>query len=380
METLSQPIWRTISGIGRFVAACALFGSFALGEEVLLSYAKNFAIERLDTHQLLTVRSLWRGSGDLTFSYALVPKGAEVPDLEKDVLVVRTPVERLSILATVYLGYVQELDLYDQLVGVAHLKYTNDPRVRTQVDSGYTREIAAGNALNIESIMMLDSDVIFTSSLGDPQYDAHPHLQRARQPVVITSDYMEDHPLGRSEWIKFVAAFFGKDDEAAVVFDAIAQKYESLARRTSEIADRPTVFMNAPFGGVWYMPGGKSYTARAVRDAGGRFVFGDNASRGGVPMEFESVYVKAAQADFWLHPGQSRSLDSLRALDERFDKFEAFREKRVYNNTLRVNTEGGNDIWERGVIHPEEVLADMVAILHPELMPNHDFVFYERLK
>ena len=142
---------------------------------------------------------------------------------------------------------------------------------------------------------------------------------------------------------------------------------------------RPTVVANAPFGGVWHVPGGRSYTAQAIADAGGDYVFSDDRSAGGVPKDFESVYFRAGSANFWLHPGPSRSLASLIGLDERFNRFNAFEEGRVFNNTLRVNANGGNDVWERGTLHPEEVLADLIAILHPKLLPKHKFVYYERI-
>ena len=33
-------------------------------------------------------------------------------------------------------------------------------------------------------------------------------------------------------------------------------------------ADKPTVFVNTAYEGAWYMPGGESYAAILLRDAG----------------------------------------------------------------------------------------------------------------
>ena len=351
----------------------------AKADQIPVTYANNFSIEIYDTHKLLTVRNPWRGAETLSFEYALVPKDSPIPDLPVGVQIVRTPVDRMSVLATVYVGHVQALDLYDQLVGMSHLNYTSDQRALRQVENGYTKEIQTGTSLNIESLLMLKSDVVFTSAMGNPQFDAHPQLQRARQPVVVTAGYMEEHPLGRSEWIKFTAAFFDKEVEAAEIFDRISSEYNRLTNLVKRAESRPTVVANAPFGGVWHVPGGRSYTAQAIADAGGDYVFSDDRSVGGVPKDFESVYFRAGSANFWLHPGPSRSLASLIGLDERFNRFNAFEEGRVFNNTLRVNANGGNDVWERGTLHPEEVLADLIAILHPKLLPKHKFVYYERI-
>jgi len=38
------------------------------------------------------------------------------------------------------------------------------------------------------------------------------------------------------------------------------------------------------------------------------------------------------------------------------------------------------DYYESGVANPDKILADLVAIFHPELMPEHDFYYYTQLK
>jgi iron complex transport system substrate-binding protein len=38
----------------------------------------------------------------------------------------------------------------------------------------------------------------------------------------------------------------------------------------------------------------------------------------------------------------------------------------IYNNTLRTNSEGGNDFWESGAVRPDLVLEDLVKIFASE--------------
>ena len=44
------------------------------------------------------------------------------------------------------------------------------------------------------------------------------------------------------------------------------------------------------------------------------------------------------------------------------NSFRAFQTQTVYNYTRASRPEGGNDIWERGVVHADEVLADLIRI------------------
>ncbi|MBD5779675.1 ABC transporter substrate-binding protein [Pelagicoccus sp. NFK12] len=343
-------------------------------------YAKNFSIEVLDTHKEITVRNTWKGAGDREQVYALVPRKSALPKLDKGTIVIRTPVERLAIMATVFLGPIRDLDLYDSLVGIAYLDYANDEKAHQLVDSGAARRIQSGTAMDVESMLMLQPDLILTSTTGNPTFDVHPQMLRAGLPVVVTAGYMEAHPLARTEWIKFVAAFYDKEEEAERIFSQIAERYEALVALAKNTKERPTVFASAPYSGVWHVPGGQSYSATAFMHAGADYLWADNPSKGGVPLDVEVILKRAAKADFWLNPSHYDSIRGLLSADERFAAFEALQKGRVYNNTVRVNENGGNDIFERGVSHPEEVLADLIKIFHPELVPDHEFVFYERLK
>jgi iron complex transport system substrate-binding protein len=272
------------------------------------------------------------------------------------------------------------LDLYDQLVGIAYLDFTSDPQVHARVESGKLEHVQGGATLEIESILQLQPDLILTSITGEGIYDDHPKLERANLPAVLTAGYMESHPLARSEWIKVIAALVDKEKEAEAFFNKVAQEYEALTAMTKTLEHRPTVFSNAPYAGVWHVPGGASYNARAFADAGANYLWASNDSSGGVPLDFEVILHKAADADVWLNPGAYKSKAALMALDSRFTGFKAFREGNVFNNSLRVNEHGGNDIWERGINHPEEVLADLIKVFHPDLLPDHQFIYYEQLK
>lgn len=345
-----------------------------------LRYARNFNIVEREGYRKLSIRNTWTGAGDHEQIYALVPVGKEVPKLAKGVVVVRTPVERAVIFETVFLGPIQDLGLHDKLVGIAHLDFVNDPIARARVGSGLAKSVQTGAAMEIETLMALRPGLILTSTTGNSMFDTHPSLLRAGLPVLVSAGYMEEHPLGRAEWIKCIGALFEKDAEAKAVFDAVADRYEELVALTRTVAHRPSVMNSAPYGGVWHVAGGRSYTAQWIQDAGGRYLWSRFETGGGVPLDMEVIVRDAAEAEVWLNPSHYGSLAALRAADARFDAFRALREGRVYNNTRRVNEKGGNDIYERGVSHPEEVLADLIAILHPELLPDHEPVYYEQLR
>ena len=51
----------------------------------------------------------------------------------------------------------------------------------------------------------------------------------------------------------------------------------------------------------------------------------------------------------------------------------------IYNNNERISSGGGNDYYESGPINPQKVLADLIKIFHPELLPDHELYYYKKL-
>jgi iron complex transport system substrate-binding protein len=231
----------------------------------------------------------------------------------------------------------------------------------------------------MERLINLQPDLIMTYGIGDPQLDQQGKLEEAGFKVAINGEYMETTPLGRTEWVKFIAAFFDKDVEAERLFADIARRYEAQAAKARAARERPTVFSGANYRGVWHMPGGNSFEARFLSDAGADYLWKDDHSIGSIPMNVETVIARAKDADIWLNPEACRSRSELLGEDERYAVFRAFLTGRVYNNNAKINAGGGNDVWETGIAHPDRVLADLVSIIHPELLPGQERTWYRQL-
>ena len=342
-------------------------------------YSKNFDISQFPTHRIATIRNVQRGS-KATHQYALVPKGAALPELPAGITVIRTPVARVVVMETVYIGYLDALNQLDTIIAAATPDYISNATIRTRIEDGTIQKVQSGAALNIERMLMRQPGLILSSSTGDPAFDVPLKLARAGLPVVLSAGYMEQHPLARAEWIKFIAAFFNAEHLAEQIFEASATRYELLLKKVEQIEQRPTVFCGAPYSGAWHMAGGESYLAQAIRDAGGDYLWADVPGSGAIPLDTERVFIRAAHADTWINPSFYQSLNELFGADQRFQKFHAGQTSHVFNNTKQRTASGGNSFWECGVVHPEDVLADLIKVFHPELMPDWEFIYYQQLK
>jgi iron complex transport system substrate-binding protein len=347
-------------------------------EKSEIDYAEGFEVDYFNNYKVISVLRPWRDA-EVTFSYVLVQCGTPAPEGYDDAEIVEVPAHTAVSMSTTYLPHFAELGLLEQLVGVDEFDYVYNPDIRERIDAGDLVEIGGGSTVNVELVLDLAPDLIMTYGLGSPDYDAHPVLLDAGLNVALNSDYMETSPLGRAEWIKFTGMFFNHEAEANAFFDGVAERYNELASQAAEIEDRPTVLVNGLFADTWFVAGGDSYTARLIEDAGGDYLWSDDESSGGLPLSFEAVLERGQNADVWLNPNFWLSLDDGLAEDERYAEFTAFQNGSVYNNNLRTNDLGYNDYSESGVVNPDRLLADLIAIFHPELLPDHEVFYFRHL-
>jgi iron complex transport system substrate-binding protein len=342
-----------------------------------IRYARGFTVEYRRSYKIVTVRTPWPNASS-GIKYLLVQRGTPLPKDHDDALIVEIPSRRVITLSTSYLPYLDMLGLTGHIIGHDDFRYVFNPSVRKLIDEGHIREVGEGSKANVELIMALEPDLIMAFHTGNEQ-DSYPKLVEAGLPVVINAEWGEEAPLAMAEWIKFIALFFNREAEAEVIFDAIVDEYDLLRNLAANVQYKPTVLLGAPFQGTWWMAGGRSFFARLIDDAGATYLWRDNGDTGAVPLDFEAVFERAADAAFWVNTGYWNSRTDALEEDPRFIEFKPYRELRMYNNNRRINEHGGNDYWESGRANPHKVLADLVAIFHPDLMPEHTFVYYRQL-
>ncbi|MEX2444298.1 MAG: ABC transporter substrate-binding protein [Alkalispirochaeta sp.] len=329
----------------------------------------------------VTISNAWDGAPELT--YALVLPGASEPSPDtRDSLeaVVELPVRRIASLATPALAHLADLGALDRVVAVDNLQYVYSRRVLEAAEAGRIVEVGSGAELNLERLIAAEPDVVIASAYGtdDPTVA---RIQATGIPVIVYADWREHDPLARAEWITLFGVLVERSDRAEGVFAERRRRYRELAELVEEsIADRPTIMANAPWQGSWPVPAGDSYVARLFADAGGDYLWADRSGTGSRFLDLESVLSRAAEADFWINLNMGwTGRDDVREADPRLAAFAPYQSRRMYHHNARVRPSGANDFWESGATRPDLVLADLVHILHPDLLPDHDLTYYRRL-
>lgn len=344
------------------------------------NYASGFRVIDGGSYKQVTVLNPWQNSRDVSYTYVLADRAEDIPDSLRNQPWIRTPVKRTIVLSTTQVAMIDQLGRASSIVGLSGSKFIFCPEIKDRISSGKVVDVGYGQGLDFESIVELDPDVLFIYGVEGKVVATLEKLNELGVPVVFCAEYLEPHPLGKTEWIKFFSLFFDLEEEAEAFFQHVDSSYHHLVKLASKVEKKPGVLTGLPWKDTWHMAGGKSFAARLIEDAGGEFLWSDNSSTQAIPLDLESVYVRAVHASVWINPGAATSLEDIGKLDKRFMDLRVLQEGQVYNNNLRTSSVGGNDYWESGTVRPDLVLADLIAVFHPDLLADHRFVYYRQLK
>ena len=310
--------------------------------------------------------------------FYLIPRAEDMPEDIPANKIIRTPVKRIICTSTSHIPLIDYLDAETALVGFPTPDYISSMDVRERIDAGLVTDIGIDQSVNIELIVTLEPDVVMGYSLGSGS-----NLEKISTlgiPVLLNNEFLEQHPLGRAEWIKVAGWLFQKEKEADSIFNQIKEKYLRLQSEVLEIRERPRVFSGVMYGDTWFLPGGKNNMSQLFADAGLDYLWGDDDSNGFLELSFESVLERAAEADLWIGTANFHSLEALRRSDERYTLFEAYEQGNVYTYDARKGPTGGSEYLELGYLRPDLILADLIHIGHPEMRTSDSLFFHAKLQ
>jgi iron complex transport system substrate-binding protein len=347
-------------------------------EKTILHYAHGFRIDYYDHFKLVRVFNHISGKTD-TLQYLLVQKGQPVPGGYPDAQVIEIPVQTMIVMSSAHAGLADFAEMSDRITGLGNLQYICSPVIRNNIKAGKVNQVGLDGNLNNELIIAMHPGVMTAMGNPDANFGRYKTLNDAGVPVILISEWLEDSPLGKAEWVKLMAALVNKEELINKKFDTVAEAYNRLAQLGSQATTKPHVIMGLPYKGSWFTPAGESYEARFLKDAGAAYKWSDSKGTGSLALGFESVAPEALTADYWLNIGYVNTKKEVADKDSRYAGFRPFKTGQMYNNNNLVNDLGSNDYWESGEVSPQVILADLIRILHPELLPGHSLVYYKQL-
>jgi iron complex transport system substrate-binding protein len=348
------------------------------GSEII--YASRFLLEKIDGYKKLTILNPWQGAANVSYSFYLVPRDSENPAGIDTALIITVPIRRIISMSTTYISMISALGAGGSIVGISGSDLVYDYTIKKKVKEGIIADVGYEDNLNNELIYKLSPDLLMVYGVGD---ESAGYLNKIRDlgiKVLYNADYLEADPLGKAEWIKLFGALYCRDKEADEIFSALVDEYNDLRDSiSSTITDRPRVLLGMPWKDTWYISPGNSFISSLIYDAGGEYLWNKTISDYSMPYGVENVWTKARYADYWLNISTVNHKNEILAIDYRLGDLPVFIEGNLYNNNNRTTGSGGNDYWESGSLHPQIILKDIAAILHPDLFPGYNLYYYKKI-
>lgn len=328
------------------------------GESVGLKYAALLKIDIVDGNRIATILNPW----DTSKVFARYN--------------IDSPVSNALVTTSLHSILIKNLGGLQNIGGLCDADYIVDSTIQVNVRAKKIMNCGATMSPNKEMILALRPDAVFISPYEGADYSFY---SESGFNVIQCVDYLEPTPLGQAEWMRFYGMLIGREKEADSIFSIVERNYLSLCDSVRNVGHRPKMIAELLTGQVWYTPTGQSTTGTIYHDAGADYIFSDiSADKAVMPLSFEQVFAKGNDADFWFfkyYSDDDFTYESLSADYELYAGFKAFKNRNIYAcNTKYV------PYYDIVPFRPDLLLRDMVAILHPEILPEYQTRFFEQLR
>jgi len=345
---------------------------------VPLEFAKGFELFKGENFWEIHVTQGYTGA-EKTYRYLVLDEGSMADKTGFDA-VVQLPISRVILTSTTQVPHLDMLGESDKLIGFPQTDLISSTATRARIDAGKVTDLGRGPSANPEMVINLQPDWIMISTLGEDLRYLDLFAQ-AGIPALINGEYVEQNPLGRAEWIKFTGILLGKYEEAVAEFEQIKTAYQEAEQLASRIPadNKPKVLSGVMYQDIWYAPGAESWGAQILQNAGGDYVFADQSGNGSLQLNYEFILDRAAEAEVWIGSADFPDVKTMGNNEPRYQNFQAWKTGQIYTYTAKKGAIGGLEYFELGYVRPDLILKDLIKILHPELLPEYELYFYQKL-
>lgn len=337
------------------------------GDTLRLRYAKNLTIVNYSDRTEVTLRNPWDTLHNLA-KYIL--REDKTLPIKGDGVPVTIPLRNAGIFSSVHLALLHELKADSAVGGICDLGFCNLEEFKKAIDEGHIANLGNSIQPSLEQIINLNPDALLPSPFENS--GGLGRVEKLGIPIIWCADYMEHTPLGRAEWIRFYGLLFGRGNEADSIFGNVERRYNELCDKARNAETKPRLLPEMPWSGQWTLPGSGSSSTKLYADAGAEYLFSNLEGNGGIPLSTEKVVDRAVDADIWLikHHGplnrQQMNSDT---------PLLAGIKAPIWWCDTSVTL-----LYEETPFHPERLLENLIAILHPEMNVQPAYKYFSRLE
>lgn len=342
------------------------------------NYATGFRILGAEGKQstLIRITNPWQSATDVETMLFIARAGEKAPFGFRG-QVLHSDAKRIVCMSSSHIAMLDVMESVGNVVGVSGKDFITNPYIAANRHS--IADVGYDSNINFELLVAQRPDIVLLYGVTGA-CSMQSKLEELGIPYIYIGEYVEEDPLGKTEWLIVIAEIIGKREQGIAYFSEVPKRYNHLkSMAAAAISPQPKVMLNTPYADSWFMPSTGSYLARLIADAGGDYIYKKNTSNHSQPIDVEEAALLTTEADIWLHVEGVSSLKDLRQQYPKFAKMPCVQRGEIYNCDKRSVLGGGNDYWESGVVQPDVVLRDLIKIFHPELV-SEEFVYYRKIE
>lgn len=304
--------------------------------------------------------------GEEVAHYALVPKNdSSSISLPEGATEISVPLERIILDSEVYGGALEDLDSENAIAAMFDASFVTSPVLSRKLKDGAIIDVGNPSSPNLEKIIALKPEAVILSFFEGMNVAS---FDKAGAPIVKMYDLQESSPVGRAEWIRLLGRLVGKGYEADSIFSSVKENYNNLKKTSDSFNDnKPKVLTELMYQGIWNVAGGKSYQARIIEDAGGKYFKMNDTSNITLNLTPEQVMKDGRDADIWIirYYGSSQELENVLMSDPVYREMKPFKTNRVFfSDTSKTG------LFREFPFHPDLLLQDYQSIFSNDSLKN----------
>jgi iron complex transport system substrate-binding protein len=286
--------------------------------------------------------------------------------------------ERIALLSTTHTYFVNALNGMNNVCGVTYADRIQLGNLQEQIASGKTQNLTRNGDVNMEDLLLLNPSVLFSVP-----FESTPYQSKLPQCAVIpTTEYLEEHPLGKAEWLYVFGYVLRKEEMASALFEVIEREYldakqDSLKDFSKDVSQdsskdsakdstkdasqgrRRKVFFATNNGSDWTVANNQSYWAVLLKDAGAEYV-GAEEGKGNLNFDKErmlfALNVADAYGELVYFPNTSNV--SLSQLHPEFTQSGPFQHKKLF-----LCNAANNGFFDKALLEPHILLQELKMVL-----------------
>ncbi len=316
----------------------------------VIKYAAYLDIVVDDSVVYLQVKKINQNSNKkISYKINLKKKKVIINDSTK----VDYPLDKIGISNVVQAEILNMFNKLDRASSIAGSIYITSKEIKEKIKKYNIIEVGTEYGINLERVIKSGTKVFLINKPGS-MYDLDNQLNKLNLPSIISSEWIENSLLGRTEWIKFFGWLLGCPEIADSIFKDIENRYYNIVQTNRIKYSDQNILWGSIFNGSAWIVGKKSFVCNMFNNIGIKLLNNDFDFISS-PISLENFFTLLKKTDIFIVSNNLTTYEQFLSIDPRIKKIIPPATK-VYSVT--------NEYYESSILTPDILIDEIYSIVN----------------